>query len=116
MNTIKTQAIIGSLRSKADRSISVSFSTPELSTQEKALFFELQGIVVDLAITPREDATAETYVVDSDLKRKSQAQRIRSVLFLLWKQENPDQDFETFYKERTEKVIEWIKDKLDEKL
>lgn len=45
--------------------------------------------------------------------KKTPAQRLRSVLFVLWKQEGSRGDFESFYQERMNKLIDMIKGKLD---
>ena len=44
--------------------------------------------------------------------RKSQASRIRSVLYRLWEQEGRNGDSETHYQIRTEQLIEMLKAKL----
>lgn len=113
MKSISTLAIIEGIRARKDRSIGLTISTPELTVQEKALFMELQGINIDLLITPK-DEEAPMYKVEKDLQSKSQSQRMRSVLFILWKQDNEGLDFETFYKNKTEKVIEKYKSMIEE--
>ena len=55
MKTIQVDAIITGIRSKVDRSLGLSVSTPELSTNEKALFMELQGINTRMTIEPLDD-------------------------------------------------------------
>lgn len=44
---------------------------------------------------------------------KTPAKRLRDVLFVLWKQEGSRGDFELFYREKMDKLIEMIKMKLD---
>lgn len=111
MKSIAHKGIITSIRSKKDRSISYSVDSPELSPQEKALFFELQNLNVNLVITPLEEQ-AETYTVDKDLEQKSPSKRLQAVLFVLWKQEQPTDEFDTFYKLQMEKIIDHFKNKL----
>jgi hypothetical protein len=113
MKKISVQAVIEGIRARKDRSLGLSISTPELTVQEKALFMELQGVVVDLAIIPV-DVTAPEVKINKDIDQKSQSQRIRSVLFVLWKQGNQDLDFEAYYKLKTEKIIEWLKGKIED--
>ena len=50
MKTIQTQAVITSIRSKVDKSLGLSIETPELSTEEKVAFMNLQGLNVSLKI------------------------------------------------------------------
>lgn len=105
MKTLHTQAIITGIRSRADRSIGLSISTPELKPEEKTLFFELQNINVTMTITPIDERVPEEHKIEKDLESKSQSQRIRATLFVLWKQ-NPEQmEFEEYYRNKTEKYI-----------
>jgi len=114
MKTIQTKAIITGIRSRADRSVGLTISTPELNPQEKALFFELQNLNVELKITPLDEARAEDYEVVADLNQKSQSVRMRNVLFILWKQDPKGQEFADFYRTQTEKIIEFLKGKIIE--
>jgi hypothetical protein len=44
---------------------------------------------------------------------KSPAQRLKSILFVYWNQNGSKGDFEDFYKDYIEKIIESIKEKLN---
>lgn len=114
MKTISTAAIIEGIRSKKDRSLGLSISTPELSTQEKAIFMELQGINVNLLITPTDEENPEEYKIDTDIDTKSQSQRMRAVLFILYKQDPKGMEFADYYRQQTEKIIEYLKARIDE--
>ena len=113
MKSIKTQAIITGVRSKVDRSLGISLTTPELSTQEKALFMELQGLNSEITITPLDDKAEGMEKIDKEVSTKTQSQRLRAVLFIYWKQLGEKETFEEFYKSQTEKIIEHFKSKLD---
>lgn len=113
MKSIKTKAIITGIRSKTDRSLGLSVNTPELNPQEKALFFELQGLNVELTIFPSEEQNVEDYEIDTDLNQKPQSVRIRNVLFLLWQQNPEGMEFNEYYKNKTDKYIESLKARLD---
>lgn len=114
MKSIQTQAIITGVRSKVDRSLGISLSTPELSTNEKALFMELQGLNVDLLITPTEEKNVEVEKIDKDVNTKTSSQRLRAVLFIYWKQAGEQGTFEDFYRLHMEKLIDFIKGKLEQ--
>jgi hypothetical protein len=45
--------------------------------------------------------------------KKTKSQRLRAVLFILYKQQGSQGEFETFYNTYMEKFIDHIKDKLD---
>lgn len=116
MKTINLQAVITSIRSRADGSIGLSMSSPELTPEEKTLFFQLQNINLKVSITPQDTNEApEEHRVDADLNQKTQAQRIRAVLFLLWQKDNEDfSDFDIYYRNKTEKIINSLKARLDQ--
>lgn len=105
MKTIKTQAIITGIRSRADGSVGLSVSTPELVALEKTLFFELQNVNVEMTITPLDEKVPEEHKIEKDLNQKTQSQRIRATLFILWKQNPENMEFEEYYRNKTEKYI-----------
>jgi len=114
MKAINTKAVITSLRSKVDKSLGLTLSTPELTSKEKAEFMNLQGVPVDAFFSPIEGPQPEEMKVEKDLERKSQGQRIRAVIFILWKQGGEDGEFSDYYREKTEKYIDFLKEKIDD--
>jgi hypothetical protein len=66
-------------------------------------------------------AFKETPVKQDDLDIKevkmndgrTPGQRLRSVLYVFWEKNKPTDNFETFYASQMERIINWIKDKLD---
>lgn len=113
MKSIQTQAVITGIRSKVDRSLGLTLSTPELEINEKALFMELQGLNVELTITPTEEANPETEKINKEMNTKTASQRMRAVLFVYWKQLGEKETFEEFYRNYMEKLIDFVKGKLD---
>lgn len=114
MKAIKTNAIITGIRSKVDRSLGISLSTPELTTKERAEFMNLQGVNLNILIEPLDETPREIYEIKKEVDQKTQGQRMRAVLYLLWKQEGEKEDFEIYYKKKTEAFINFLKGKLDE--
>lgn len=114
MKAIKTDAIIEGIRSRKDGSIGMTVTTPELKPEEKTLFFQLQGINVGLVITPTDAEKIEEFKIEADLDQKSQSTRMRNVLFILWKQDPKGVEFQEFYRQQMEKLIEWLKGKIEE--
>jgi ABC-type sulfate transport system substrate-binding protein len=113
MKSIKTQAIITGIRAKVDRSLGLTLQTPELSSNEKALFMEFQGINSEIVITPLDDKAEGMETINKEVNTKTQSQRLRAVLFLLWKQEGEQGTFEEYYRSKTEQLIEHFKAKLE---
>ena len=114
MKTLITKAVITSLRSKVDKSLGLTLSTPELSSKEKAEFMNLQGINIEATFKPLDDPTAEAFEIEKDLERKSQGQRIRAIIFILWKQEGEIGEFVDYYRDKTEKYINFLKEKIND--
>lgn len=116
MRPIKVNLIINSIRSKKDKSLGFNAETPELTSEEKVAFMDLQGINIEAILSPIDELVQDDLlVVDKDIEHKTQSQRIRSVLYLLYKQNNETtKSFNDYYIEKTEKFIEYLKSKLEE--
>lgn len=114
MKTIDLKnACIERISSRKDRSISFGVSTPELTADEAAAFLQLHGANVRMMIQPQ-DVEADALVeVKTELEAKTQAQRIRACIFVAWKQGGKKGDFESYYQNQTEKIIDWLKTKLE---
>jgi hypothetical protein len=115
MKAIKTNAIITSLSSKKDGSLGLRVETPELTPDEKVAFMELQGINLTMLIEATDFESKEIKVVKSEIETKSPSQRLRAVIFVLWKQQGCPGEFSDFYLKCMEKLIEQVKQRLDER-
>lgn len=115
MKAIQHKGQITSIIAKVDGSVGYRINTPELANNEKAAIFDLQNKNVEVLISPFDEPEPELIKVDKDIETKSQAQRIRSVLFILFNQ-NPEglENFETYYHAKTEKYIESLKARIEE--
>lgn len=103
-------------RLRKDGSASISFDTRELTAEEIFTIMSLRHSEGWLCFAPNEnelDIPEETAEVDE----KSASERLRAVLFVWYKQETEKGKFvglfETFKKEKMERIIETIKGKLD---
>lgn len=113
MKAIRTEAQLTSFRSRADGSVGFGGVTPEMSSQEKVALFDLQNVLVELLIYPKDEKDADVLEVRKELEGKSPATRLRAVVFVLWKQSGEKEAFEMFYSQTMEKIIEWVKRKID---
>lgn len=114
MRAIVTQAIITSFSTAADKGLNFRGSTPELSDTEAVALMGIKGLSVRLLIEPLDYATDGKVEVKGELDRKSQSQRIRSVLFCQYKYfcetgKIKDKLFESHYADVTERWINEIK-------
>ena len=117
MNRIIRQAELVRANRKSDKSVSLTFVTDlEQSTEE---FMEIDSNVQTRGIlyysqrgTLTDQEVDELDNVDIELEGKTKSQRLRAVLFILWKQENMEIDFKEFYATKMELLIQHIKNKL----
>jgi hypothetical protein len=102
------------MKPRADKSWKIVFETRELTGSEVALLADnLQGEGW-LVFKPNAEITAgELPTGNAESGTKSQSQRLRDVIFILWKQRGGRGDFETFYRVSLEKLIEHVKTQLD---
>jgi hypothetical protein len=110
---MKLPAYLTGFSSKSDGSASLRFNTNELTGEDFAelkrelnefgwLVFAPEGQTVEV---PNEKITDE---------RKKPSQRLRAVLYLLFKKSYAnDEAFESWYRTQIEKMIDRIKEKLD---
>jgi hypothetical protein len=113
MKAIKTQSILTGITAKVDGSLSLRFTTPELTSQEKAAVMDLQNVNNTLTIRPSDSANLDLTEVRAELGVKTPSQRLRGVLFVRWEQEGRPGTFEVFYYQAMEKIIDRQKSFLD---
>lgn len=114
MQGISTQANIGSIRAKVDRSISFTVTTPELNSNEKVAFMDLQNMNVTATFVPLDDPEAELKEIKKGVGMKTPSQRMRSVLYILWLQDGQQEAFETYYANRMEQLLDILKRKIED--
>jgi hypothetical protein len=115
MKAISTHAIITGIRSKQDRSLSLTVSTPELSSSEKTAFLDLQGLNSQVVIAPLDEEAQEVVEVEEKMDGKTPSQRLRGALWVYWNQKKRDKypDFESFYRSQMERFIDSVKSQIE---
>lgn len=101
---------------KADRSVRLEFETRELNGHEAALLMDQRQTEGWLLYSSNNDLTGADIPpekADPMISTKTQAQRLRGVLFKLWEQNRSASSFEDYYKTQTELIIEKLKEKLE---
>ena len=116
MNLLR-QVTLHKVSTRADKSASINFLTQleqdgeafkeiyELLNQNGILYFKPSGELTQQEIDEIENSTIE-------VEGKSKSQRLRNVLYRLWEQEETKVNFNDFYSQRMEQLIEQIKDRL----
>lgn len=111
--SISHKGVITSITAKVDGSVGYRMNTPELTDEEKTALFNLQNKNVEVLLQPLDETPTETITVDKDIEIKTPSQRLRNVLYLLWKQDITTETFESRYRNSMEEIIDNLKQKLD---
>lgn len=113
---LQVPATIEAVSTRADRTIKIVVGTQELSSEDNA---ELMKLAHSMGYFLFKDSpVSEKEVVDipdftPEYKgEKSPSQRLRAALYVLWEQQGKQGGFEQFYRERMEKLITFVKEKL----
>jgi hypothetical protein len=119
MNNNETQknfvvgAILTRISFSKDGGLNLGFATNEITSQDKVDISALHGGFGWLAFKENAINLDDLPSEDAEDKTKTPSKRLRSALFVLYKQKGIKQDFETWYRESMEKIIEQVKGRLD---
>lgn len=117
---IKLPAQLNPVSRRKDKSVKLSFETRELTSPEVMTLLSLEGSEGWLIYAPNESDIDEGDVPDEkvELDTKTPSQRLKSVLYVLYKQETKSGKyvglFPNFYQEHMEKLIEFTKKKIEQ--
>lgn len=104
---------------RKDGSAKISFDTRELTAEEIFVIMSLRQTEGWLAFAPNVDDVGEIPEESAHVDEKSPSERLRNVMFVWYKQETEANRFvglfETFRKEKMEKIIEGVKSKLEDR-
>jgi hypothetical protein len=108
-------AVIGSITAKSkNNGVSFRVSTPELSRDERGVIFDLQDIVCDMLIQPQDEEFPEIVETKSEVERKTASSRLRGALYVLHQKSGSDTEFSTYYAQQMQKIIDKVKEKIQE--
>lgn len=117
MNGILLPAMIENIATRKDKTIKIVIGTQEMSQGKAGELFTLLNQIVGLYISPKEISQREIDQVDKldpEFKGKTQSQRIRDVLYILFNQDNQGyKTFDDYYKSKTELYIDHLKSKIN---
>lgn len=116
MTGILLPTYVESISTRKDRTVKIILSTQELSQERAGELFGLMNKLAATYISVKDIDQDQIEMVDKanpDLGGKTQSQRIRNTLYLLW-QQVPEgyADFDGYYKFKTEKILDHFKSKL----
>jgi hypothetical protein len=115
---VKFNGQLTGFSSRSDGSVGFRGVTPELKSEEKVALFDLQNLNLDIMLMPQDDKVSEIVEVKADLGFKTPSQRLRSAIFVLYRQKTERKvfagEFKDFYERQMDKITEWVKKQLDE--
>lgn len=108
---------IENIATRRDGSIKVILGTPELSAGNAAELLGLRNKIAAVYISPKDSISQgeieQADSLDPGIPGKSPSQRMRNVLFLLFKQGNEGhKEFDSYYRAKMELFIESLKGKI----
>lgn len=106
-------AILNSVSFTKDNGLRLGFLTQELANDEKAYVQQYYQKFGHLLFQPNEFQTSDIPKENIEDKTKTPSKRLRAVIYIYWQQTKSNEDFEIFYRQKMEKLIDFIKEKLD---
>lgn len=108
-------AILSGVASRKDRSYTLKFETRELRGEEAAILLDQLQAEGWLLFSSNElkEADIPDEKADSMTGQKTQAQRLRGVVYRLWEQNGKKGNSEEYYRTVMESLIDQLKEKLD---
>jgi len=113
--TFVVSADFSKMTSRANHTFDITFNTSELGENAGKLLPHLNKAgTLAFKIGELSNEEIETLPeVKDDSTRKSDSQRLRAVLYLLWNQGEKKVSSDQFYRDHMEKIINQIKDRLE---
>jgi hypothetical protein len=104
-------AQIGQVSSRVDGSVAFRVITPELSLDQRATILGLHGINSRVMLEPLDVTITGLDKVESEMDVKTPAQRLRAIIFVHFKSQDEEKDFETFYRSQMNRIMDGYKSK-----
>lgn len=113
---IQLEAHIRNPKFLKDGSVNLTFTSATEISDEEVIYLLNAGRKDDMGWilwSPNKHQDSDLPNEPATDDNKTPAKRLRSVLYILWQQQGSRGNFEAFYQEKMEKIIEFTKNKLD---
>jgi hypothetical protein len=110
--TIQVPAILSGVTTKVDKSLSLRFSTNEMSSEDVANLIDHQGEFGYLLFKPNQFSNDEVPKEEAADGSKSYSERLRSVMYLVWENKGSKESYESYRSQQMEHIIKCYKNKL----
>jgi hypothetical protein len=109
----KPAQLMGVVRKVSDKTMNLRFNTDESSSEELAIWDGFAGMTGYLAFSLDNIQEEDIPVEDTEFQAKTPSQRLRGCIFRLFEQEESQGNFNDYYNTYMEKIMNVIKNKLD---
>ena len=106
-------ATVTRISSTADGGLSIGLRTQELSAAEKTLCMDYHNSFGHFLFKENEFQESDIPKQDIGDAKKTPSQRLRSIMYKLYKQSGTNVDFEVYYRLEMDKINEHFKKKID---
>jgi len=120
MKAIILPAQIEGVATRSDKTLKITVGTQELPPADAGRLFAMNQRLCYIAIKEEAFEKDEVTLMEGlnvssdDTKNRTQSQRLRGILYVLFKENGKGHDsFDSFYSQHMEKLIQHFKDKLD---
>lgn len=112
---VQLPAMLSGVASRKDKSYTLKFETRELRGSEAATLLDQMNSEGWLLFSPNElqEKDVPDEKADSMTGQKTQAQRLRGVVYRLWEQNGKKGNSEEYYRSVMESLIDQLKEKLE---
>ncbi len=110
---IQVPAIFTGFSSRADGGATMRFATNELTESDFGLLKRMHNSFGYVLFAPNEFKEEDLPVSEASDESKSPSQRLRAVLFILWRQKGGKGEFESYYRNMMQQFIDDVKKILD---
>lgn len=110
--------LLENISTRNDGTIKFTFGCNEMDASQAGQLFQLRGkfskcLISDSNITEMETKLIDEQQIENTNKVKKPSQRLRATLYRVWEQSKSEQDFDTYYNNQMEILINHFKAKLD---
>jgi hypothetical protein len=111
--SIQIPAILTGFATKVDGGASIRFNTNELNDLDILELKRKQGTFGYLLFKENQFKNEDVPTEEAEDTSKTPSKRLRAVLFVYWNQKVGVGNFDSFYREKMEEIIQSIKEKID---
>lgn len=111
---VTAPAQVSKVSTLADGSVKLEVITQELPANEMATLFDLRKDMGWFLFASNPLVEQDVPDEKAEVGQKTQSQRLRGALYVLWEQRNKPGTFETFYRTNLENIINRVKEELDD--